>query len=90
MHVNRSNVLAIWLASPSELRFSMETIKRSQKPPLGQTPTAHDPMPASGRPNPKEKRPRRRRSMLVKQKSKAAVTIAPDATSTRDVWLDKA
>jgi len=68
----------------------METSDRAHKPPLGDVPTAHDPNPSSNKRAASAGRKRATSKPVRKRKVKAAVTISPGSTSTRDVWLDKA
>jgi len=68
----------------------METIDRAHKPPLGEVPTAHDVNPSSNKRTVGARRKRVPPKAGRRRKAKAAVTISPGGTSTRDVWLDKA
>lgn len=65
--------------------------KRFKKP-IGKTVTAHDPDPASSHEDDSTRKQANRGSRISgsRRKSKAAVTISPGVSSTRDVWLDKA
>jgi len=68
----------------------METTDRAHKPPLGNVPTAHDLNPSSHKRPSGAKRKRVPSKAGKRRKNKAAVTISPGSTSTRDVWLDQA
>ena len=68
----------------------METTDLTHKPPLGEVPTAHDVNPSSNKRTVGAKRKRVPAKASRRRKAKAAVTISPGSTSTRDVWLDKA
>jgi hypothetical protein len=68
--------------------WPMETSKRSKKPALGATPTAHEPSPSSAG-HTTDIRSRRPRRVVRKTKSKAAVIISPGEGSSPDVRLER-